>query len=281
MSNEQALLAKNLKILRKYKGETQHELANILYVSTDAVSKYEKSERMPGEDIIQRIAEHYEIPLDILMSEEISVDYLKKRTEAIDSVLDAFNVSVLEGYTTEKAQKNEVFNEAYGYYMRILESDIPMESMIEKCKALFYKSFQDYNLTEGAVNTVALIYFDYLYRATPQNIMVDYLSDTPSTLKRLEMHSEAIGNNTKNSVKAFLRDNGDMLDRCLIAIKNDRETADIADYYLALKYIYDLCDNDETPETNRKIGMHLMYESYRFKNRYAVKYIDDIIKLYG
>ena len=279
MSNEQALLAKNLKTLRKYKGETQHELANVLYVTTDTVSKYEKAERMPGEESIQRIAEHYEVPYYKLVSDEITIDYLKKRTEDIDVVSDASNLSVMDGYTNEKAQKNEVFNEAYGYYKRILESDMPMDSMISKCKALFYKSFRDSNLTAGAVNTIALIYFDFLYRATPQRIMIDYLSDAPSTLKRLEMHSEAIYNNTQNIVKNYLKENGGMLERCLIAIKNDPDTCDIADYFLALKYIYGLSDNDETLETNRKIGMYLLYELYRFKNRYAIKYIDDINKI--
>ena len=57
-----------LQELRKRKGLTQEELAERLYVSRTAVSKWEQGRGYPGIDSLKRIAEFFSVTIDELLS---------------------------------------------------------------------------------------------------------------------------------------------------------------------------------------------------------------------
>ena len=56
-----------LQELRKRKGLTQEELAEFLFVSRTAVSKWESGVAMPSTETLLTIAEEFEIPLDYFL----------------------------------------------------------------------------------------------------------------------------------------------------------------------------------------------------------------------
>ena len=68
----QERFAANLRALRECYGETQEELALALHLSKTAVSNYECGARMPGSDILLALAEHFMIPVDDLLQQELS-----------------------------------------------------------------------------------------------------------------------------------------------------------------------------------------------------------------
>ena len=63
-----------LKTLRTQAGLTQEELADRLYVTRAAVSKWELDKGYPGIDSLKRIAEQFGCTIDELLSEEDAVN---------------------------------------------------------------------------------------------------------------------------------------------------------------------------------------------------------------
>ena len=59
-----------LQELRKQKGLTQEELAEFLFVSRTAVSKWESGRGYPGIDCLKAIAKFFSVTIDELLSGE-------------------------------------------------------------------------------------------------------------------------------------------------------------------------------------------------------------------
>lgn len=56
-----------LKQLRVLRGMSQDDVGNAIGVSKGAISNYEKGHRTPGTDILQRLAEFFEVSTDYLL----------------------------------------------------------------------------------------------------------------------------------------------------------------------------------------------------------------------
>lgn len=61
------LLQKTLKLLRIKKGYTQEQIANKLYISTQAVSKWEKGQSIPSIENLLSLSDIYDISVDELI----------------------------------------------------------------------------------------------------------------------------------------------------------------------------------------------------------------------
>ena len=72
-----------LQELRKKKGLTQEELAEVLYVSRTAISKWESGRGMPNIESLKAISKFFGITVDVLLSSEellgIAEDECKRR----------------------------------------------------------------------------------------------------------------------------------------------------------------------------------------------------------
>ena len=65
------LLSLRLIYLRKQKGYTQCEVAEILNISRSALSKYEKGNRVPNIEILMQLASLYNVSCDYLLCRDI------------------------------------------------------------------------------------------------------------------------------------------------------------------------------------------------------------------
>ena len=89
-----------LQELRKKKGLTQEELANILFVSRTAISKWESGRGYPSIDSLKMIAKYFEISIDDLLSgDELIViaeeDNKIKQNNLCDFIFGLIDVSLI------------------------------------------------------------------------------------------------------------------------------------------------------------------------------------------
>ena len=89
-----------LQELRKKKGLTQEQLANILFVSRTAISKWESGRGYPSIDSLKMIAKYFEISIDDLLSgDELIViaeeDNKIKQNNLCDFIFGLIDVSLI------------------------------------------------------------------------------------------------------------------------------------------------------------------------------------------
>lgn len=68
------MLHENLKALRKQRGLSQEELAAQLHIVRQTVSKWEKARSVPDAEMLCRLAEVLEVPVGVLLGENIPED---------------------------------------------------------------------------------------------------------------------------------------------------------------------------------------------------------------
>ena len=89
-----------LQALRKQKGLTQEDLADVLYVSRTAVSKWESGRGYPNIDTIKNIAKFFNLTVDELLSGEellnlAKEDNKKKQNHFCDLVFGLLDISTV------------------------------------------------------------------------------------------------------------------------------------------------------------------------------------------
>ena len=72
------MLSSKLIELRKSRGLTQDELATKLFISRSMVAKYETNKAYPTNEVMQRIANYFEISIDELTTKEELIDKQSK-----------------------------------------------------------------------------------------------------------------------------------------------------------------------------------------------------------
>ncbi|MEG0091410.1 MAG: helix-turn-helix transcriptional regulator [Oscillospiraceae bacterium] len=88
-----------LKTLRKEKGLTQEQIAEIVNVSNRTISRWENGNNMPDLDVLIQLSDYYKIELrEILDGERKSEDMDKKSEETILKAVDYTNTET-ERYT--------------------------------------------------------------------------------------------------------------------------------------------------------------------------------------
>ena len=65
------MLGENIRNLRKNKGYSQETLAEQLHVVRQTVSKWEKGLSVPDAEMLNRLSELFEVPVDVLLGSSI------------------------------------------------------------------------------------------------------------------------------------------------------------------------------------------------------------------
>ena len=108
MDKEQ--LGNLLKLLRKRKGLSQKELADLLYTSAPMVCKWEKGIFAPTSDMMLRIAQFYDIPVDYLYFPEMALDKLGNPSPKNEETEEMPSDETLEQSTSVVEREQSVFN---------------------------------------------------------------------------------------------------------------------------------------------------------------------------
>ena len=85
-----------LQELRKKKGLTQVELANVLYVSRTAVSKWESGRGYPNIESLKRIGEYFSVSIDELLSCDAILTIAQEESRGREQRLRSFIFGLLD-----------------------------------------------------------------------------------------------------------------------------------------------------------------------------------------
>ena len=84
---------------------------------------------------------------------------------------------------------------------------------------------------------------------------------------------------TKEKRTSFIKDFDEIINVTLRALKSEQEWSDLADYYLALRYVVGMVDTELTYEMNSAVGMQMMLSFMTLGNDLAFKFCDTCLSV--
>lgn len=88
-----ANISSNLKYLRKKKGYTQQQFADLMEIKRSLIGAYEEDRAEPKYELLKKIAEHFELTIDEFINENIN-DNWKPKPKSQGSNLRVLSISV-------------------------------------------------------------------------------------------------------------------------------------------------------------------------------------------
>lgn len=276
-------LGLNIRALRNAYGETQEELGEELGVEKNTVSNYENGKREPNKDMLSKMAKHYSVSVEELVNSDL--------TEIGEITVDANafwkNIeTVFPLVESDQAMSNVNFKKAYKAHMQIYDGlhALNMDAMdsLEHCYEGYLEAYEDKeSALEAAANFIAITFFlTMMWKLTPE-----VFNNRPAALLQAESKDnkvkEIIDNvspDLEKDAKELLNYFEDpemieLLDEMKTKLKHSHKYSEIADYYLALQYVYGLVNNGLDYQYNQRIGAEMMSAFLSVGNPYAARYL--------
>lgn len=264
-------IADNLLTLREHKGDTRKKLAHKLDgYSYDTIVAYELQKRNIPQEYVTTIAEVYNIPVSMIMEQNLTKELLVSYDSLIDKsdFLKCFDLFFFAAATSEGARANEHFKKADTYRERIENLDF-MGMMPNSARTLYYKSFIEDGILAGAANTLMMIFIEYAQmNVVPQS--------TKNDLTNGELYSQfkSLFDDLTPQKKKFIQSIQEIFDECLKALGSIDQGRIYAEYYTALRYLLCMIDNKREYRENLEIGIIMMQEFSKIGNPLAKKVVD-------
>lgn len=87
------------------------------------------------------------------------------------------------------------------------------------------------------------------------------------------MKHKKIKKKSTNKRKEFIRDFDESINLIIKVLKETNQWSQLGDYYLALRYVLGIIDNDYTNEMNQMVGMQMICAFAQLDNQYALNFI--------
>ena len=293
-------LRKNIRCLRVAFGESQEKLADSINVSKSAMSMYETGERDIDKDILRAIAEHYGVSVEELLTDDLG---------EIGEVLFSINPYVfgeeidviLPIAATKAALQNRHFGKANSIHHAVFDKfrryvvekkgDIDVIDDLAVCVDEYIEAYNYEESREVSAANLVCLWFWFLnfVRNGPRVV-----EKKPAAIMQLTKHKKKFEEEIENiNSKEFDKDikeiedeflSGEIREKIieyLTVIKHSKDWTDLADYYLALQYLWNLVDNGLNPELNGRIGAEMQSTFALVGNPYSAHYFDFAQRTYG
>ena len=109
------MLSENIKTLRKQKGYSQEQLADKLNVVRQTVSKWEKGYSVPDADMLEELADIFEVSVGELLGKEILTE--EETTDIAELVKQ---LKILNDYFAEKVRKRKKLKRIFKKFCSII-----------------------------------------------------------------------------------------------------------------------------------------------------------------
>lgn len=274
MNKDYYKLGLNILALRKSFGKSQLEMANDLNIKHNTISQYENGVQIPERDILLRIAKYFKVTENELIYGDFShykkIDFSKITDKNINK---KYFESMFPIISSESALKNDKFKEAYDINKKIftdvLEERVTETSFdkIDKMIELYKQVYDNDGIIEGVANILWWIMFEGFCISLGTPYFED-MTDIYSSLNgkqlidivALNLQSEEyIERNKKYEKERFeyIKETEKDFFINIAILKRSKEYWDLADYYIAFRYVLGLYDNSLSSEMNRTIGYEI------------------------
>lgn len=279
--------ASNLKHLRKSFGETQEDLADFLFTSKSAISNYESGLRFPDEDVLNKISKHYQVTLSQLLNEDLTVtpsvfDYIKGLDEDSYHLLNRIFIP----FKLKDSLTSKEYKKAFEEHLKLLYGSIEEKETVDIGFIIdvYEDSIGNYDKPIFLLNFLSFYFLMGLSFLNTSDDTLD-LEQFISYLRTKKRNKKDIKKVLSNFVyldsDEFGNENVDLESRrefdesLLFIIEKLKKTqySDVAYYYFALRYLFNIPNNSENRATNRLIGMTLINDLAEINNKYANKFI--------
>ncbi len=284
-------LGANIRYLRRAYGETQEELGYIINVEKNTISNYENGKREPDKFILTAIARHFMVTVEELIHQDFSS--IQKLT--FDNTLFFKKIDeIIPIISSNDAMENECFCKAYTAHYKIYEglkkSNFDNIDKLDICIDGYFKAENDRNAkVESACNLISMFYLLLImFKDTPSiisnppAILIQIAKKDDNTRKIIENPDSNFENECKELLEMFEdEDFQEMLDEYKYILKKSQNWSELADYFLALQYVFNLVQNNLTPEFNRRVGTEMLNSLISVKNDYATRFMSLIREASG
>ncbi len=279
MANDDNQLGKNIQYLRELYGETLDELGEVIHFARSTVKGYENGSRKPDPHTLDKIAKHYGKTVDELLYTDLTeLIAMKMEVDSIKDILVLFQ-KILPLYTSEDAMRNSRFRNGYKFCHQIMDGFSKGETlrgtMITDAFQAFIEAFDELECPEAAANLMWTIFvwwtqiFDVKQMMSLQSKFLSNKLDIKDYLIIKENESDDL----KEKKHGFVSDFDEIITEILKKLKSDSKWSDLADYYIALKYVFTMVDSELSPEMNSAVGMQMMLTFAKIGNPHALNFL--------
>ena len=268
-------LGRNIQHLRVIHNETLDELGSVIHCAKSTVKGYETGSRKPDLQTLQVLASHYNKPVDELLYadltglESISIDMNSpsRATELMKIILPL--------YSSEDTMGNANFKNGYELSQRLLaafsSAEVLPGNMIVRIFESFAMAADESENPEAVANLVWSI-FVWWSQICDTNQIISLQNKLLS--KKLSFKDWMSLKDTEDASVAekrvsFITDFDAIITDALKVLKSEQEWSDLADYYIALRYVMGMVDTDLSTEMNSAVGMQMMLSFMTLGNRHA------------
>ena len=268
-------LSKNLKLLRELRNESREQIATQLQLlgkksTYKTIASYELGNRKPKDDILEWLAQHFDVTKEMLLFDELTADIVRRRYQKIDlDKMKAMAEAMLFVIASPEALANSEFKIAHFYLTHLSEITPQTIQAMSGCKKLLYNAYKTFGIIEGAANLLMLIALEYTILGSDSSLVAEDL-----TIKDMDNEFEKLISRCSVLRDDFLKENEQIFDECLAALRKHPDMIELTEYYIALRYVLNMVSNQLSYGMNAKTGIVMMYEFSKLGNQYANKFIE-------
>ena len=258
-------LGRNIKRLREIHAETLDELGAVIHCAKSTVKGYENGSRKPDLQTLQAIGMHYNKTVDELMNTDLTdLGDITLDLNSLSGMIRLINV-IVPLYSSDKAMENDNFRKGYELAQRLLDGFSKAEVMQGNIIVRIFESFitaaEESESPESVANLMwsIFIWWTQMYYDPDQMLSLqNKMLSKKLTFKDYMKLRDTEDAKTKEKRESFIKDFDEIINVTLRALKSEQEWSDLADYYLALRYVVGMVDTELTYEMNSAVGMQMM-----------------------
>nr|DAU87573.1 MAG TPA: helix-turn-helix domain protein [Caudoviricetes sp.] len=268
-------LGRNIQHLRIIHNETLDELGSIIHCAKSTVKGYENGSRKPDLQTLQLLSAHYNKLVDELLYTDLTgLEIISIDLNSPAHTTELLRV-ILPLYSSEEAMKNPNFKNGYDLSQRLLEAfsnaEVLSGSVIARIFEAFVKATDESESPEAVANLVWSVFVCWSHIADTNKLLTlqNKLLSKKLSIKDYMSLKDTEDSSIIEKKAGFVSYIDDTITEALKALKSKQEWSDLADYYLALRYVVGMVDTDLTTEMNSAVGMQMMLSFRTLGNSYA------------